>query len=95
MSININAFMGKKMVKNIWNGSKYSRGSNARDGYRDRHSGIVYRDVKKVGNRYVGIGKIGIEPTRASPYGKNPRSKVQSIKDLRSFHQKIPARLRR
>lgn len=77
----------------IWDGSKYLRKNSS--SYRDRHSGVIYKDVKKVGSRYVGVGRIGIEPRRASPYGYNPRSKPQSIKDLRSFHQKIPAKLKR
>lgn len=63
----------------IWKGSKYSR--QDKGGFRDRHSGIVYREVKKVGNRYVGIGRLGYEGKDKNFYGK----------DLR----KIPARLKK
>ena len=78
----------------IWQKSWYKRGGHRTDlgkqqiSWRNRHSGQVKLGSPK-GNT------IGYEVPKGNPYGYNPRSKVQALRDLKSFHQVIPARLKR
>jgi len=72
-----------KLSRAKWFGSKYFR-KTSKD-YREKSDGTIYGGIKKVGNKYVGTNKRGIESPRATPYGKNVRSKAQSEKDRRSF----------
>lgn len=76
----------------LWFGSKYKRENNT---YRDRNNGIIYHKVVKSNGRYKGVGRLGYEPTGGHNYGSLPRSKVQAIKDLKSFHQRVPRLLKK
>ena len=75
------------MAKTIWRGNWYKRGGTPRSEekkvtYRNNYSGQVREGSPK--------GKIlGYERNRISPYGNNPRSKPQAVKDSKSFHHNL------
>ena len=76
----------------IWRGQYYKRSDGS---FRSRSSGAIYRGVTKINNVHRGINKLGIEPIRTNPYGSAPRSSSQAIRDIKSFHQKVPRLLKR
>lgn len=76
-----------------WNGSFYhreGRDKNERESWRNRWSGNIIYGNKNMSKeelmRNSGKSKLK-EPTRASPYGLNPRSIAKSRQDEKEFNR--------
>ena len=71
------------MVKGqaVWRGSWYRRVGKSGGGttWRNRNTGEVSRTPNGT--------RLGVEPTNASPYGRNERTKAKAKEDAKRFKQ--------
>ena len=78
----------------LWKGSHYYRDSG--NNWRNRNTGKIINLSKSASQeqlRRASHKSKSYELVRVSPYGSNPRSKIQTKRDSKSFHQKLPVNL--
>jgi hypothetical protein len=81
-----------KLSRAKWKGSLYEREGKGvpkdmkgKETWRDSNTGEVFKDVKRIDGRWKGFGKIGREPRKASPYGRNPLSEKSAREEEKKY----------
>ena len=74
----------------VWNGKFYKRKNKVSKGniikdstWRDSNTGKIYKDIKTVNGKTVGVNLIAYEPRKGNDYGADLLSKQESERRLR------------